>query len=86
MTRGKILECLSKQPMNANELAKELSMDYKTIRHHLKVLSKNSLVSTMGEGYATMYYISELLEQHVGLFYEIWEEIGKKEINKRRMK
>lgn len=72
--------------MNANELSKELSMDYKTIRHHLKVLSKNSLVSTMGEGYATMYYISELLDQHINVFYEIWEEIEKKEINKRGVK
>jgi len=86
LNRGRILELLAKKPMNANELAKELAMDYKTVRHHLKVLGKNSLVTSMGEGYAKMYFISELLEQHIEYFYEIWEQIGKKEIKRRRMK
>ena len=72
--------------MNANELAKAIDMDYKTIRHHLKVLDKNSLVTSMGEGYAKMYFISELMEQDIECFYEIWEQIGKKNINKRRLK
>jgi DNA-binding transcriptional ArsR family regulator len=85
-SRGRILARLAEKPMNANELATELSMDYKTIRHHLKVLEKNSMVSTMGAGYATMYFISELLEQHLAAFHEIWEQIGKKNIKKRGLK
>ena len=64
--------------MNANELSKAIDMDYKTIRHHLKVLEKNSLVTSMGGDYAKMYFVSELLEQNMKVFYEIWERINKK--------
>lgn len=86
LTRGRILEKLAENPMNANELAKELGLDYKTVRHHLKVLEKNSLITSMGEGYGKMYFISELLEQNMKFFHEIWEKIGKNKINERRLK
>ena len=84
--RGRIIEKIMEKPMNANELAKELGMDYKTIRHHLRILEKNSLITSMGEGYGKMYFISELLEQNIKYFQEIWEKIGKNKINKRRMR
>lgn len=71
--------------MNANELSKKLELDYKTVRHHLKVLEKNSLISSMGKGYAKMYYISEFLEQHMDILDDIWVQIGKNKINKKRM-
>ena len=80
INRGRILEELIKNPMNANELAKKLEMDYKTVRHHLKTLEKNSLVSSMGEGYGKVYFISELLEENLSNFQEIWEKIGKNKI------
>ena len=63
--------------MNANELSDALALDYKTIRHHLGVLKKNKLVTTMGSGYGTMYFPSELLEEHVETFEKIWAQIGK---------
>jgi len=63
--------------MNANELSEALDLDYKTIRHHLRVLQKNSLVTTMGSGYGTMYFPSDLLEEHVETFEKIWAQIGK---------
>ncbi|MBC7081379.1 MAG: winged helix-turn-helix transcriptional regulator [Thermoplasmatales archaeon] len=80
ISRGRIIELLIEKPMNANEIAKIAGMDYKTVRHHLKVLEKNSLVTSMGEGYAKMYFISDLLEQNIKSFYEIWEKIGKNKI------
>ena len=40
--RGRILEELFTQPINANELANVLDLDYKTVRHHLDVLEKNN--------------------------------------------
>ena len=86
INRGRIIERIIKNPMNANELAKELNMDYKTVRHHLKILEKNSLVSSMGEGYGKIYFISELLEENINYFNEIWERIGKNKINKGRMR
>jgi predicted transcriptional regulator len=86
ISRGRIIELLAEQPMNANELTKEIGMDYKTVRHHLKVLEKNSLITSMGGGYAKIYFISELLEQNMSSFYEIWNKIGKHNVKKRGLK
>jgi len=75
--RGRILQALCDQPRNANELASFLKLDYKTIRHHLKILKKNNLITTTGSGYGTMYFPSDLLEKNREKFDEIWEKIGK---------
>src|SRR5437660_410009 len=41
--RARILEFINLQPANANQIASELRLDYKTIIHHIAVLSKNGL-------------------------------------------
>ena len=84
INRGRILEELFKQPHNANDLSNVLKLDYKTIRHHLRVLEKNNLVTSTGSGYGRMYFPSDLLENNSDVFYEIWGKIGKKEIKSRR--
>lgn len=81
INRGRILEMLCKKPCNAHELSKLLELDYKTVRHHLKVLEKNNLVTSMGSGYGKVYFPSDLLEKHMDFFEEIWRKIGKKKIN-----
>jgi DNA-binding transcriptional ArsR family regulator len=78
LNRGRILEALFDQPRNANELASILSLDYKTIRHHLKIMEKNNLVTHTGSGYGMMYFPSDLLENNIEYFHEIWSKIGKK--------
>lgn len=40
VNRGRLLEELFRTPRNANELSKLLTLDYKTICHHLDVLEK----------------------------------------------
>jgi DNA-binding transcriptional ArsR family regulator len=77
-TRAKILEVLKETPQNANQLANHLGMDYRTIRHHLKVLEKNRIITTAGEGYGTTYFLSPALEENYGLFEEIVKRIWKK--------
>ena len=76
--RGRILEVLFEQPRNANELSQLLNLDYKTIRHHLKVMEKNNLITHTGSGYGMMYFPSDLLENNIEYFNEIWSKIGKK--------
>ncbi|RLF35043.1 MAG: ArsR family transcriptional regulator [Thermoplasmata archaeon] len=76
--RGRILEELFKQPRNANDLANVLNLDYKTVRHHLRVLEKNNMVTYTGKGYGQMYFPSDLLENNIVFFDEIWSKIGKK--------
>ncbi|TRO54383.1 ArsR family transcriptional regulator [Candidatus Bathyarchaeota archaeon] len=77
-SRAKIIETLKETPQNANQLATQLGMDYRTIRHHLKVLEKNRIVTTAGEGYGTTYFLSPALEENYVLFEEIVNRIWKK--------
>ena len=78
--RTRILQEITKTPRNANELATLLKLDYKTTRHHLDMLEKNRLITTMGNRYGTLYFPSELLEENMHFFKEIWGKINKDEI------
>ncbi len=53
-------------------------MDYKTVRHHLRVLSKNRMIVEQGDGYGIMYFVSPELELCYDEFTKIWERIGRK--------
>jgi len=79
LTRAKILEILHEQPQNANQLANAVEMDYRTIRHHLKVLEKNRLITSAGDGYANTYFLSVDLEENYILFEEIVNKLWKKQ-------
>ena len=50
-TRAKIIEQLKETPQNANQLATFVKMDYKTMRHHLEVLQKNKIITSVGDRY-----------------------------------
>ena len=80
VNRTRILQEITKTPRNANELATLLKLDYKTTRHHLDMLEKNRLITTMGNKYGTLYFPSELLEENMHFFKEIWGKINKDEI------
>ena len=77
-TRAKIIETLKETPQNANQLATQLGMDYRTIRHHLKVLEKNKIITTAGEGYGITYFLSPAMEENYFLFEEIVKRLWKK--------
>ena len=77
-TRARIIETLKETPQNANQLANLLNMDYRTIRHHLKVLQKNRIITSAGEGYGTTYFLSPQMEENYALFEEIVNKIWKK--------
>jgi len=57
--RARILRTLRERPQNANRLAEELDLDYKTVRHHLDVLIENGVVTKAGDGYGAVYRISD---------------------------
>ncbi|MCW3984781.1 MAG: winged helix-turn-helix domain-containing protein [Candidatus Bathyarchaeota archaeon] len=77
-TRAKIIETLKVSPQNANQLATLLQMDYKTMRHHLEVLEKNKMLTSVGDRYGATYFLSQMLEDNYALFEEIVNKIGKK--------
>jgi DNA-binding transcriptional ArsR family regulator len=78
LTRAKIIQALKETPRNANQLASLLEMDYRTIRHHLEVLEKNRIITSVGEGYGMTYFLSPVMEENYAMFEEIVNKIWKK--------
>ena len=77
-TRAKIIEALKETPQNANQLATSLKMDYKTMRHHLEVLEKNKIITSIGDRYGATYFLTQTMEDNYLMFEEIMKKIGKK--------
>jgi DNA-binding transcriptional ArsR family regulator len=77
-TRARIIAALKESPQNANQLATLLGMDYRTIRHHLNVLQKNKVITTVGEGYGMTYFLSQTMEENYVVFEEIVKGLWKK--------
>jgi DNA-binding transcriptional ArsR family regulator len=77
-TRARIIASLKEMPQNANQLATSLQMDYKTMRHHLEVLEKNRIITSVGDRYGATYFLSQALEENYCVFEEIVKKIGKK--------
>ncbi len=69
--RVRIIRALNEKPMNANQLATTLELDYKTIRHHLDKLATNDVVTSMGDEYGKTYFLTEKMEQHLDVLDEI---------------
>ncbi|SRR3989344_5761967 len=78
INRIRIIKTLQEKPQNANQLSESLRMDYKTIRHHLAVLTKNHIISTpQQDRYGGMYFLTSTFEALLPIFNEIWEKLNK---------
>ena len=79
LNRLKIMELISSNPSNANQIASHLMLDYKTVVHHLEVLTKNGLVVTENTGlYGAVYFLTPLMEKNYEFCKEIMEHGGQK--------
>ncbi len=57
--RRRLLEALARSPANAHQLAARLGLDYRTVRHHLRLLERHgAVVRPVGEAYATPYELA----------------------------
>lgn len=77
LNRLKIISKLIEKPLNTNQLAKDLGLDYKAIAHHIRVLEKNNLITPVGEKYGIAYFISTFLEVNMETFEEIERKLDK---------
>jgi len=77
LNRLRIISTIKDQPMNTNQLANELGLDYKAIQHHINVLKKNNLISKEGEKYGVTYFVSTFLEVNMETFDEIANKLDK---------
>ena len=77
LNRLKIISKLKENPLNTNQLANELGLDYKAIQHHIRVLEKNNMITKVGEKYGVAYFISTFLEVNMEAFEEIAGKLDK---------
>ncbi len=77
LNRIRLISTIRKTPLNANQLAKELGLDYKAIQHHLSVLGKNNLIAKVGDKYGVTYFVSTFLEVNMETFDEIVTKLEK---------
>lgn len=70
-----MIHALASRPLNLNQLAEKLSVDYRTVMHHANVLKMNSLVVVEGEKYGAMYFLSPRLQAGMNIFTEIAEKL-----------
>jgi predicted transcriptional regulator len=74
--RARIIQTVRVHPMNLNQLANELGLQYKAVQHHVKILLNSSLLVPSGEGYGTMYLLSPWFRHHIEIFDEVCEKLG----------
>lgn len=77
LNRMRLISTIRKTPLNANQLAKELGLDYKAIQHHIGVLEKNNLITRVGDKYGIIFFISTFLEVNLETFDEIVTKLEK---------
>ena len=75
--RARIVKLLNKRPYNAHQLAEKLDLNYSTIRHHLKILVENHMITSSGENkYGNMYFLSTKMEENYNILSEILKELS----------
>jgi DNA-binding transcriptional ArsR family regulator len=85
VNRGRIINLLRKGPLNTNQLSEALNVHYRVAEHHIRALERNRLISSAGEKYGRLYFLSPEMEAHLSLFDQIWTQIQGKvehEVNK----
>ncbi|MHB8605161.1 MAG: winged helix-turn-helix domain-containing protein [Thermoplasmatota archaeon] len=73
------MRALRDRPLNTNQLAEALALDYTTVQHHLKVLEENGMVFGKGPKYGRTFFLTPKMEADLPAFDSIWEKLdGKK--------
>jgi predicted transcriptional regulator len=75
--RIRILNELFNAPQNTHELSKKLSIEYKTVQYHLRILQENLLIESVGKKYGLTYFITEELMENKQYFDEIYQKSSK---------
>ncbi|MGO9386730.1 MAG: ArsR/SmtB family transcription factor [Methanobacterium sp.] len=77
--RGRIIMELHERPYNAHQISEKLNLNYKTVRHHLKVLEENNvIISTGNRKYGELYFLTDNMIENYKVFQDIWKELEKK--------
>ncbi len=74
--RLSILKILKENPSNAHKISEILSVNYRTVEHHVKVLLENGLIVQEGNGYGKVYFLSPRIEDEFDLIEEFLKRKG----------
>jgi DNA-binding transcriptional ArsR family regulator len=74
-TRARIVQALMERPLNTNQLAVLLGIDYTTVAHHLRVLEQNALVTGLGPRYGRTYFVTDKMTEFAPAFQAILEKL-----------
>jgi len=77
-TRMRIICAITENPMNMLQLSKKLELDYKTIKHSIKVLETNNLIIRDGEGYGDTFFPSDKISLHLPTLYSVIRKVEAK--------
>ena len=81
-TTIRIIDEILKNPLNKNQLAKKLQLDYRTIIYHTNITTEYDLIDEKIYGKTSLYYPSEKLLMNMGLYKLIKENVKKKQMRK----
>lgn len=62
--RIRILRALDERLRNRHQLAEDLDLNYKTVRHHLDVLKDNGIVESTDSDYGAIYIFTDRARSH----------------------
>jgi DNA-binding HxlR family transcriptional regulator len=77
-TRLRIICAITEEPMNTLELSKKLELDYKTIKHSIKVMETNNLIVRKGEGYGDIFFPSDKITTNLPTLYSVIRKVEAK--------
>jgi DNA-binding transcriptional ArsR family regulator len=75
INRARIIKALAERPYNTHQLSEELNLDYKTVRHHVKILEENNVIKPTGDTYGKLYFLSKELKENYDIFEKIRDKI-----------
>ena len=70
--RARIVMALNERPYNAHQLAEKLGLNYKTVRHHLKILMKTTLLLPLEKINMASYISSQVKWKKIMIFSRIY--------------
>lgn len=73
--RARIIDALDERPRNANQLAEDLDLAYKTVRHHLDVLEENGVVESTDQNYGAVYLPTDRTRTHWDTVEDIIDQL-----------
>jgi DNA-binding transcriptional ArsR family regulator len=73
--RARILMEIHNRPSNAHQLSERLNLNYKTVRHHLKILEDNGMIVSAGKKSGVkLFFLSDEMIKNYDIFDRINSE------------